>query len=292
MPPLISLLLPTRARPDLACRFLESAFVTCRHPDRVEIIMVVDNDDASYDGFESPFERTLLFSIAPLNMSGYNRFAADRSSGDILVLVNDDIVVESKEWDVAIRDMHAGYPDEVYLSFPNDGFKKSKLSTFPILSRFTYQSFDVLPAIYAGAFIDTHLHEIFLNLQALGEGRICYLADVNFTHHHFRVTKEVPDETYTRRDRFGDDQVFLRHVRNRHYVSVEMKDYLRTGDLNKSPSSTGAFEGSMAAYSYYLFACPGHLSYRLRVIGYLFARLIYNQFSNWHQYGAASRKTP
>ena len=279
MPALISLLLPTRARPDLARRFLETAFATCRHPERVEIILIVDNDDVTYEGFESPFERTSLFSVSPLTMSGYNRFAADNSSGDILMLVNDDIVVESDAWDVAIRDMHARHPDAVYLGYPNDGFKGSKLTTFPILSRFTYNNFDVLPSIYAGAFIDTHLHETFLNLQALGEDRICYLADVKFTHRHFRVTKEVPDDTYKRRDRFGDDLTFLRYVKIRHCVSLGMRDYIQTGDLRSASGSADVLDGIMAPFSYYSFACPGHLGYRLRVIGYLFARLIYKRFS-------------
>ena len=277
MPALISLLLPTRARPELARRFLETAFETCVHPEQVEIIMVVDDDDATYEGFESPFARTSLFSVPPLTMSDRNRFAADNSSGDILALVNDDIIVESDAWDVAIRDMHAKHPDAIYLGYPNDGFKGSKLATFPILSRFTYNNFDVLPAIYSGAFIDTHLHEIFLNLQGFGADRICYLADVKFTHRHYRVTKDAPDETYKRRDRFGDDLTFLQNVKIRYFVSLEMRYYIQTGDRFSAPGSDDVVDGIVAPFSYYLFACPGHMGYRLRMICYFVARLIYTK---------------
>jgi len=122
MSPPISPLLPTRARPDLARRFLETAVATFRHPALVEIILIVDNDDAPYEGFESPFERTSLFSVSSSTMSGCNCFAADNSSGAILMLVNDDIVFESDAWDVAVRDMHAKHPAAINLGYPNDGF--------------------------------------------------------------------------------------------------------------------------------------------------------------------------
>lgn len=277
----ISLLLPTRGRPDLAHRFLETAFNTCRYSSEVEIIMVVDEDDASYEGFKSPFKQTKLLAVGAMTMSGYNQFAAGHSSGDILVFVNDDIVVDSAAWDVAIRQLHGKYSDRVYLGFPNDGFKGARLSTFPILSRDTYQSFDTLPAIYSGAFIDAHLHEIFLNLRALGKDRICYLADVNFTHHHFRVTKMAPDDTYLRRDRFGDDLTFLRNVRTRHQVSLMMRDFLQTGILSKSSESNSALDCSIASFSYYLFACPAQLRYRLTTVVYMFLRLIYKRLFAW-----------
>jgi len=112
----------------------------------------------------------------------------------------------------------------------------------------------VLPSVYAGAFIDTHLHETFLNLQALGEGRICYLADVEFTHRHFRVTKEVPNETYKRRDRFGDDLTFLRYAKIRHSVSLGMKVYIQTGDLRSGSGIANVLDGIMTRF--YIRGCP------------------------------------
>ena len=284
MATLISMLMPTRARPDLALRFLESAYKTCRDAANVEIIIIVDDDDDTYEGFVSPFEKTTLKAVSPLTMSGYNRFAAKISSGDILMLVNDDIIVESEGWDVAVRNMHAIFPDELYLGFPNDGFKGSRLSVFPILSRRTFHNFNVLPDIYSGAFIDTHLHEVFHFLKTVGHDRICYLENVRFTHHHYRVTKEAPDETYKRRDRFGDDLTFLHNVKVRHCVSLSMRDYIQAGNLCSVSGSADVLDGVMAPFSYYLFACPGHLGYRIRMVSYLFARLIFNHFSKLRRY--------
>jgi len=272
------MLMPTRARPDLARTFLDSAFRMCRDAKNVEIIMVVDDDDESYEGFVSPFEKTKIMIVSPLTMSGYNRFAARASSGDILMLVNDDIIVESEGWDVAIRKMHETYVDGLYLGFPNDGFKKSGLSVFPILSRWTFDNFDVLPEIYLGAFIDTHLHEIFRFLKTQGHDRICYLADVKFTHRHYRVTKDAPDETYARRDRFGDDKTFLLHIKARHNISLNMKRFIEVGDISKSQESTQVTQTWIASLCHYLFACPERMRYRVGQVGYLIFRLIYKAF--------------
>jgi len=240
--------------------------------------MVIDDDDSSYGDFVCPFEKMQLLTVSPLTMSGYNRFAAEQSSGDILVLVNDDIIVESEGWDVAVRKMHESFDDGLYLGFPNDGFKKSRLSVFPILSRRTFDNFDVLPEIYLGAFIDTHLHEIFRFLRAQGHDRISYLADVKFTHHHYRVTKATPDDTYTRRDRFGDDKTFLLHVKARHSISLDMKRFIEVGDISKSQESTQMMQSRIAALCHYLFACPERMRYRLGRFGYLLSRSMFKAF--------------
>ena len=147
---------------------------------------------------------------------------------------------------------------------------------FLILSRFTYDNFDVLPAIYSGAFIDTHLHEHF-KPAGVWCGSYLYLADVKFTHRHYRVTKDAPDETYKRRDRFGDDLAFLQNVKIRYSVSLEMRHYIQTGDKFSSPRSDDVVDGIVAAFSYYLFACPGYMGYRLRMICYFIARLFYTK---------------
>lgn len=275
MAALISMLMPTRARPDLALRFLDSAYKTCRDAANVEIIMIVDDDDDTYEGFTSPFEKTKLKATSPLTMSGYNRFAAKISSGDILMLVNDDIIVESEGWDVAVRNMHSIFPDELYLGFPNDGFKGSRLSVFPILSRRTFNNFNVLPYIYSGAFIDTHLHEVFQFLKTVGHDRIRYLENVRFTHHHYRVTKDTPDDTYTRRDRFGDDKAFLLHVKARHNISLDMRRFIEVGLISSSPDSSKKLQSRIVAFRYYLFDSPGSIRYRLRICGYLLLRLVF-----------------
>jgi hypothetical protein len=107
--------------------------------------------------------------------------------------------------------MHAAMQDRVYLAYPNDLFKGRGLSAFPILSRAACQMLgEPFPRAYRGAFIDYHLLDIFKRLERRGHPRLIYLEDVVFEHMHYRTGKGDFDEIYGKRDRFGDDDTFLR----------------------------------------------------------------------------------
>ena len=207
---LISLLLPTRGRPELAKRLFQSIVDTTTCLDAVEVILYVDDDDYSSHELDNPdihIEKT----IGPrLSMGEYNSYCLEKSRGEIIILVNDDMVMRTQGWDECIRNKHSEFPDGIYLIYCNDLFKKGKLCTFPILSRATC---DILiepyPKFYLGAFIDYHLFDIFKRLQKNGFDRIYYLEDVIFEHLHYRVGKAKIDKTYTMRGRFDDDSIFL-----------------------------------------------------------------------------------
>lgn len=272
----ISLILPTRKRPVEALNFLKSAFIRSEDPSNVEVVLYVDEDDGSYDLFESPFHQTLIIRGPRKTMSEYNRLCIEKSTGEIIFLVNDDVSVETFGWDREVRSIHLESDDLLYLCFPNDCFKQQKLSVFPIFSRISYDNFHLLPEVYQGAFIDTHIHEIFNFLSGLGYNRIRYLANVIFRHNHYRVEKKIPDETYTNRDRFADDLVFLRNVKNRHQTALALKTFIEEKALPRNKESCDLPLLSVgSALSYYLFNVPQDLFYRASVFTALVLRLIY-----------------
>jgi len=132
------------------------------------------------------------------------------SSGEIVILTNDDIVVRTNGWDNVIRDTHTSIEDQIYLAYPNDLLKGRKLCTFPILSRKTCTLIgEPFPSMYHGAFIDYHLMDVFKRLERAGQRRLLYLQDVVFEHMHYRTGKSRFDQTYSERNRFADDNVFL-----------------------------------------------------------------------------------
>ena len=207
----ISLLLPTRGRAELLRRFLESVLARSERPDLVEVVVYADADDPSSHGFqvEGLEVRTIVGPRA--SMGDYNTACFERSRGDIVVLANDDVVIQTRGWDRKLREMHAAMQDRVYLAYPNDLFKGRGLSAFPILSRAACQMLgEPFPRAYRGAFIDYHLLDIFKRLERRGHPRLIYLEDVVFEHMHYRTGKGDFDEIYGKRDRFGDDDTFLR----------------------------------------------------------------------------------
>jgi ABC-type polysaccharide/polyol phosphate transport system ATPase subunit len=207
----ISLLLPTRGRAELLRRFLESVLARSEQPELVEVVIYADEDDPGSHGFqvEGLEVRTIVGPRA--SMGEYNTACFDQSRGDIVVLGNDDVVIQTRGWDRKLREMHAAMQDGVYLAYPNDLFKGRGLSAFPILSRTVCRLLgEPFPRAYRGAFIDYHLLDIFKRLERHGHPRLIYLEDVVFEHMHYRTGKGDFDEIYGKRDRFGDDATFLR----------------------------------------------------------------------------------
>src|SRR5260370_10812859 len=206
----ISLLMPSRGRPKLVERFLGSVAAESAHPELVEVVLCVDDDDTGSHGIAFDELALKLVIVPRQTMGAYNAICLEHASGQITIAVNDDIVVRTEGWDEKVRELDARYPDGVYLGYANDLFKGHKMSTFPILSQQTCQLLgEPYPLIYKGAFIDTHLMDVFRRLEKRGYDRIAYAEDIVFEHVHYRNNPEALDATYSDRSRFGDDLTFI-----------------------------------------------------------------------------------
>lgn len=206
----ISLLLPTRGRPTLVERFLQSVIEHSVRRELIEVIICADEDDPGSHNFASTELTLKLFVVPRQSMGAYNSICVRESVGDILIAVNDDMVIQTEAWDEKVRALDARYPDGVYLGYGNDLFKGPNLCSFPILSRKTCETLaDPYPAAYKGAFLDTQLMDIFYRLKHRGHDRLAYDQEIIFEHIHYRVNPDVLDTTYTERPRFGDDATFI-----------------------------------------------------------------------------------
>ena len=230
--PSISLLLPTRGRPALVERFFRSIAENTAHPERVEVILYVDEDDPGSHHLDSENVRVARIVGPVMSMGAYNSACLERARGDIVILANDDMVIRTPGWDNRIAEMDADFADGIYLAYGNDLFKKRGLCTFPILSRRTCELLvEPYPAAYQGAFIDVHLFDIFKRLQHAGFERIRYLDDVVFEHLHYRTGKAVFDETYKRRGRFEGDPTFIAMAGARATAAKRLLSALRGDQL-------------------------------------------------------------
>jgi hypothetical protein len=233
----ISLLLPSRGRPKLVQRFLHSVAVESAHPELIEIVLCVDDDDIGSHGIVSDELALKLVIVPRQTMGAYNAICLENASGDITIAVNDDIVVRTKGWDEKVRELDARFPDGVYLGYGNDLFKGPKQCTFPILSRKTCSVLaEPYPAIYKGAFLDVHLMDIFRRLENRGYARICYAADIVFEHFHYRNNPAALDATYSDRLRFGDDLTFIGLVDARRLEADRLSAHISGGSPESVPS--------------------------------------------------------
>jgi len=186
------------------------------------------------------------------------------------VLANDDVVIQTRGWDRKLREMHAAMQDRVYLAYPNDLFKGRGLSAFPILSRAACQMLgEPFPRAYRGAFIDYHLLDIFKRLERRGHPRLIYLEDVVFEHMHYRTGKGDFDAIYGKRDRFGDDDTFLRMRDERNAAAQRLLAAIEGETRRRLPVAAGPAAGMLEVT---LLDRELPMSWRLRLFLWFSAR--------------------
>jgi len=273
-PPKISLLLPTRGRPELARRFLQSIVEKTENLPDVEVILYIDEDDlASHGVIDDRFSVTRIIS-SQVSLGAANTACLRESAGRVVILVNDDVLIRTDSWDRILLDFDRNIRDGLYLAYANDLFKRERLATFPILSRKCCELLvEPFPEHYRGALIDVHLFDIFKRLQRSGYDRIFYLEDIIFEHLHYRTGKAQYDGTYFERSRFGDDATFisLRSFRqasaDRLRAAVEGQQLCNLAKPGEPISPPSSLFGALARYAD-VFLGDGGLPFRHR--GFLF----------------------
>ena len=238
MSPSISILLPTRGRPEQAERLLKSVVEMSADLNRIEIILYVDEHDTASHAIQCdglPINKI----IGPrLSMGGLNTACLERSTGNIIVPLNDDMVIRTPDWDQRIAEIHESFPDRVYLAYPNDLYTGEMLCSTPILSRTTCAVLThPFPEAYQGGFIDYHLMDIFKRLQVLGEARMVYLGDVVVEHLHYQYGKSEVYPTYEQRGPLNvGDEVFVGLRRYRRESSKRLLAHIQNRPLPALPS--------------------------------------------------------
>jgi len=227
--PVFSLIVPTRQRADQLGRLLHSLAITAADPAAIEVVLVVDADDAASLSFR--FERLALqrVVVAPgLRMGALNMAGYEASTGAYLMLLNDDVIARTRRWDRRILGALSRFPDGIVLVHPNDWLFGERLCTFPIVSRaFCDLAGGICPRGYVRYRIDDHIEDVFNLLWVLGECRTIYLADVVFEHRPFGAADGerayVPREDILARDAPEFDALFP----GRKELALRLKEIIR-----------------------------------------------------------------
>lgn len=231
----ISLILPSRERPEKFNRLISSLNQTTSNLSSIELISIHDHDDNTFKkiAFHKCKFRNFQIKTRQSSMGYYNSECLKHSSGKSIILINDDVLFRTKGWDILVDKLFEKYSDGIYLGYGNDLFKGKKLPTFPILSKkFINLIKDPYPSNYKGAFIDMHLNDIFNIILKKHVDRYEYLNELEIEHLHYRTGKSDIDSTYLKRDRFGDDDTFLINFNLR--VKHANKILKKLGSKNKA----------------------------------------------------------
>ena len=190
---MISILTPTRARPDNVKRLVDSAFSTARFPDQVEFLFYVDLDD---DTFPPEIESSNVRVIRGPRMwlSVLQNILYANCKGEIVMYSGDDLVFKTQDWDLKVVTAIDKYPDKLALVYPNDlATHGESMAIHGFLHRNWIDAVGCWVAPGRGSLYDLWHTEVARKL-----GRLEYLEDVHIAHVHYRQGAGLAafDETY------------------------------------------------------------------------------------------------
>ena len=193
MRPLFSLIVPTRGRPAQLRRMLDSVADTAAHPERIELILVSDDDDPASRLTHPQLDVRHAIGPAGRTMGALNNAGYRASSGRYVMLLNDDVIVRTRGWDAVALRCFARFPDPFVLLHVNDTLMRDHLCTFPLTSRAFYElcGGEICPTEYQRYRIDDHVEEVFNLMAVAGMRRAVYLPDVVFEHDNATLHPEA-----------------------------------------------------------------------------------------------------
>jgi len=179
-----SFLLPTRNRITGLSALLESIEATTAHPEELEIVLGIDEDDQATRDFVWDRLNVVKAIVPPgLTMGRLNQACYKASRGRYLMAMNDDVLLRTQGWDDKVKLALEAVRDDIFLVHVNDLLFGQSLCCFPMVSRtFCEIAGGFCPDEYERYRIDDHIHEAFALLGAHGHQRVFYMPGTIFEH--------------------------------------------------------------------------------------------------------------
>lgn len=211
---MISILLPTRARPSNVHRLVKSVLETADNPEHIEFVVRIDDDDPKRaELLENPPQKSLIFTGPRIVLSEMWNECAHKSKGDIMMYCADDIVFRTPAWDKRVKEIFEQLNDKIAFVFGRDGsIHDGKYGTHGFVHRKWLETLGyICPPHFSGDYSDTWINDI----SKLVDRHI--FIDILTEHLHPDFGKAELDEVYTEKyDRMNRDKVADL------YFSVEM----------------------------------------------------------------------
>ena len=119
---MISLCCPSRGRPELAQRLVNSATEHAKYD--TEFLFYLNDDDPKLEEYKDVLDEK-HYTVGPNQSTGYSwNQMADKASNDIVMLVGDDVAVQTQDWDDKIKDQYDKFEDKILMVIPSDGRAK------------------------------------------------------------------------------------------------------------------------------------------------------------------------
>lgn len=195
---MISILVPTKKRPNNLIRFVDNIATTADNVNDIELCLYLDDDDdISIPAVQQIAEKINTQAIQgnlKLGSQMYNELYK-LAQGKIYMISADDIIFKNKGWDTLVKNVFEKYEDKILYLYGEDGFQHGRIGTHGFIhSNWIDILGYTLPWKLSFAYVDEWLTEL-----AARVGRNIYLPELVIEHLHPCVGKAPNDETYNTR---------------------------------------------------------------------------------------------
>ena len=133
---LISILCPTRSRPENVKRMVDSILSNADSPELCEFLFYVDNDDFTFPPEIERLKTVKVFRGPSMWISNLHNHLYINSRGEFLFSAGDDMIFRTSGWDTIVREKFRQIPDKIGLVFGDDlGTHAGKIATHGFFHR-------------------------------------------------------------------------------------------------------------------------------------------------------------
>jgi len=207
----ISLLCPSRGRPEFIRELIYSALETAKYPEKLEFIFYIDNDDKkSIYSIKNNLDYFIEDVLEELRIKNFcsPKFIYDErivlsemwnkcwleASADIFFHCGDDIRFRTKNWDEIVLNKFEEYNDKIVFVYGRDGIQPKTFGTHGFLHRNWTNLFGYfVPPYFSSDYNDTWLNDVSKEIKRH------IFVDIYTEHLHPVVHKHHWDKTHKER---------------------------------------------------------------------------------------------
>ncbi len=196
----ISILIPSRKRSKKLERFLETLKIKTANLKRIELLILLDNDELEIENYRhlvDRYKKNIEIKIFQINLKTHaerNNYLAKKSNGSVIFPANDDLVIETINWDNLVDKEVSKVGDEEPLClWVNSGNKYPYLHChFPIINKEWYKRLGYVGSeLFNFWYLDTWICDL-----AKKSNKMLYVKSIKFKEFNAQSNISEFDETY------------------------------------------------------------------------------------------------
>jgi len=194
---MISLILPTRGRPENIRRFWNSAKETASG--EIEACFYIDDDDLVSEEVIKEIGQKYVKGPRIVLSEMWNE-AYKLATGDIIGHLGDDIIFRTPDWDTLVRNKIESFPDKIAFVYGKDGYSPDTFGTHG----FIHRNWINATGYFLPPYFSSDMNDVWLNDVAKEIGRHFLIPEIYTEHMHFINGKAEKDQTHLDRLERGE----------------------------------------------------------------------------------------